>query len=365
MITANDYFNFWSHIYINRKHWEECDVILTCPLVHAGACKVFGEEKLFLLNSFSDLLAFCNQYKTQKAKSIGVISFQVVNELIKQSEWLTRLMQLCSMNVVLASHYDSLVDLTKSLDLLHAIGFYHVLTLLNQDNISYLSQEIFSDATKSSCFYYSRSPGISAVDNAYITHVACRTSYMDLYRYPWLSALGRIEYLKNGYLCGLPEQLSISTKQMNRNKDTSCTIDVSIINATFYWHHDFIQGDVSLVSSYHGPTDANMYALMLRGDNWPYFAIWKSDANCQWSILGAENIDLTAFAANHNGGQKVSLWLKTTSEYLMAGIGQKMILKIKDNSIARNHIMGLRFYTDKVLVSEVKTQYLKENDEKV
>lgn len=342
--TENDFFDFWTHINIHLKHWEECDIILTCPATHHGATVALGNKKLFLLNQFSDFYDFYYQHKDIKVKSIGVISPWVLNELIKKPICVSKLMQLCSVNLVMSYRTTTTFNTTSTLTVLHKTGFSSILTLFHNNDMNFCSLPVSSDGQYQ---YYAKTPGISNTTGNWITHLAYRMNFDMLEKFQWSCSLGFIERIADNQLRALPNQLAIAIKPAEESFELSA-INYIIIQASFSWK-ELAPGHSSLISCYDGCDDSNMYALLvsLSEINTIELAIWKN--NKEWIQLKSILIKTSE--------SKISLWLKTTPEWIIGGTEDKELLRVKDNTILRNHTLGVRLFSDTIGLSDIQTQY--------
>lgn len=340
-------FDFWSNIVTHLEIWQHCDLILACPLTFDSAKTLFPDKAVYLMENMQGLHQFYWQYKKVKFKAIGIISPYFLNDLLKNDAWLIKLMRLCA-QMMIGAGSNSRQFHSK----LHKIGFYYIEALFNDVKSNYLTEGIMPDGQHS--FFYSH---LSKNDtHESMTFVAYRMKHHNIGdKYHWKNTVGTLTLLADNSISGETNKLSICAKDSpysNLENITSC-----LISGTLTWNTQN-SGHASLISCYHGPSDATMYALLAEISNSEtiYLSVWKHDD--VWSCLEKTLFSSIGFSQSSHKSA-VSIWLKTTTDgTITAGAENQLLFTINDGSIARNNIMGLRILGNAFSFSNIQTEYL-------
>lgn len=257
---------------------------------------------------------------------------------------MTQLAQICrgSLTTILDTHVLSDVTFRRAF---HRVGFYEVAQLsgdyTSDSRYDYSSVDIVTNGD----LHIRSSRPMNQIPSDTATYLACRFAIegVDL---PWHVVHGEIAFTEEGYHSGTERQLALAIR-----KAKSSIMHHSYglrVCGQFHWGNQRSRHPrhASLVVSYTGPSDGNMYAALLQPGRGPKVSLclWKSTP--LWEPIACTKLKLQPTENGKALHYTLPLWIEVTPIAVRCGTGGKILLSVNDTAVPRSMSYGLRLLGD-------------------
>jgi len=342
-LTADSFFYFWQHVYQHLLVWQDCDVLLTCPMTYSAARTQFPDRNIILIADVTQLVSFYLEKRSSKFEYLGIFSPELCFSLCRNQSLLTCFMQLCSRAMIMITPPDSEISTHNRLLMLHAIGFQQIHTII-AENKKLISQNY---SPRGDYFYFSQSPELPS-NTEWGTQVAYRMIHFSPNTYPWRVSHGQIVQDENNRFKAFSQQYALGITSVPFDSSALSTK----IDAEFCWttQSKHQAGHASLVSCYTGPDDTKMYALLvvLTHEFNPSIHLYKNTGD--WILIDSKILSPEEFTSQDDL-KSVNLWLEVSQTQLKAGTKDRVLLDINDVDLPRTGCFGIRFLSDDIAIS--------------
>lgn len=341
-LIADSFFYFWQHVYQHLLIWQDCEVLLTCPMTYSGARTQFPDKNIVLIADVAQLALFYLEKRNSKFEYVGIFSPELCLALYRNQSLLTCFMQLCRRAMMMVVFPNPEMSTHHRLLMLHATGFQQIHTIVTE-NKKLISQNYFP---LGDYFYSSQSPELPS-NTEWGTQVAYRMIHLSPDTYPWRVYYGQIMQDDENRLKAFAQQYALGIMSVPEHLALSTRID-----ADFCWtaqsKHE--AGHASLVACYTGPGDTKMYVLLviLTKTLNPHVHLYKNTG--EWILMDSKILSPEEFTSQGNLNS-VNLWLEVSETQLKAGTKDKLLLDINDVDLPRTGGFGIRFLSDDIAVT--------------
>ncbi len=353
--ASSDLYALWSEVNINLNHWNECELILACPLTIRGALQLFADKEVIEIKDFSSLRNFFVTLRSKRYQSIGIVTPEILKYLFEDQTLLIHLLQVCQRQVVFLTGKNDASMREKLYLFLHKVGFYEILFINDEGKIccstvGHMANDSFD--------MRSSMPGFPLNKN-WATHIASRMAMPKVNDLSWWAAFGFLEFTEKG-TSAAPEQLGLS---VNVLANPGKSMNAQLIKGVIRWtkcNEGLSTGHASLVGCYAGPGDTNMYAAIVEvlSDTIVSISIWRNDGN--WVCLQKTTTSIENSPQDKQGNFSLALWLKITDSLIIVGTEDKTLLSLNDNKLQRIPTVGVRIFNSYMSISDLTANFVKE-----
>lgn len=352
----------WLAVNQHIDYWNACDLLLTCPSYYHGCRAVFSDTKIISLSCSEDLSRFVLSENQRICRRVGILSPWLLRHLTDNHLAMMQLAQLCrdSVTTILDAHILSGTTFRRAF---HRAGFYEV-ARLSED---YASDSRYDYSTVETIIggdlsIRSSLPTPQTTSDT-ATYLACRCAIEgnDL---PWHVVLGEIACKEDGYHSVAKRELALAIGKA-RSSDMHHSYGLRVCGQ-FHWSDRsrlVPHRHASLVASYTGPSDCNMYAALLTPGRGPTasLSLWKNTT--LWEQIACTQVKLQPKENGKAPRYKLPLWIEVTPIAVRCGTGEKILLSVDDTAVPRSMLYGFRLLDDSITANTPTAEPLGNSDE--
>ncbi|GGG72232.1 hypothetical protein [Paenibacillus radicis (ex Gao et al. 2016)] len=324
-------------------YYRHADVILACPQTYNVARKFVRKNKIILFEDGSNMAYedFALKTKGLDHACIGVISPTITHKLIT-SESMLELVKVSCRTLILYNVSQNMDEpiLRKTL---HHSGFYEIAIpdQIVPGNFDYSSVGVLPDGTYD---MLSSSPG--SLEKEACVYVASRLSLTNYLHsgLNWRNVLGYPIQDSTGYISAPRDSFNIAVTKGQQPDSVSITIE-----GEFSWSV-LGSGHTSLVGSYQGPSDMNMYAALLQLIDLTTVrvSLWRNDG--LWKELATANVVVEP----HDNIYSIQVSLSVSPTHVTIKRMNTTIIEYEDNLLKRTGVCGIRISSDTIALSNIR-----------
>jgi hypothetical protein len=356
-----DRYLIWLVVNQHIDHWNACDLLLTCPSYYHGCRAVFPDTKIVSLSCSEDLSRVVLSNDQRIGGRIGVLSPRLLRQLTDDYLAMTQLAQLCrdSVTTILDAHIVSDTTFRRAF---HRVGFYEV-ARLSGDYASDSQYDYSSvDIPTGGDLDIRTSRPTTQMPSETATYLACRCVIegADL---PWHVIHGEIASTDDGYHSVTKRELALAIR---RAKFSTTGYSYGLrVRGQFHWsdRDSWLPCHASLVVSYTGPSDGNMYAALIQPGQGPTasLCLWKSTP--VWKQIACTQVKLQPRENGKAPHYTLPLWIEVTPLAVRCGTGEKILLSVDDTAVPRSMSYGFRLLGNSITANPPTAEPFGHSDE--
>lgn len=343
-ITSLDLYDLFHEISSHFSTWNNCDVILSCPLTLEGIKSLFSDKDVICIRDVRDAVPLL---EGRRYLRIGIVSPWLMFDLLRDRNSLFLLFRSCREKL---TYLDNGTLQTENMDarkLLHVIGFYEVAQLVEDRGTDFVSIGLTPNGSYS---LFGSQPALPTNDGIWITNCAYRTACSEISGLEWENlAWLPFESRSTGVTAPAFGYSLAAIRQLGNSPDEESSIEASIA-----WQSG-AAGFASLVVAYSGPGDCNMYACTLQVDsnNTPATTLFLSDRT--WQPI-SETYEIPRQNVTLNGElHTVTLRLCVNRKRILVSVDDLTLIDVLNTQLVRAPRVGIRAHGNHFSFSKIIT----------
>ncbi len=322
--------------------WQACDSILTCPITLLASEALFPDKAILQGTEVGVLL---RMLAGTKVNTIGIVSPWLFFDILMQPHGLHTLLQACRRDILFIVDGDAFSDQVMIRQAMHRVGFYNVSIVMSDGTEDFISTGCMATGE----FLLAGSePALPSHTRRWIVYKATRAPDITTPEQQWRNILSK------------PFQHSLQgfTAEANGFALAVCAVadygqtDALRISGTMSWTDSLSADHASLVGSYHGSGDTNMYASMVQispGNNvvvslWVNHGVWE---RLEAAVIPTDKITLS------DGVSSLPLWLQIAPSQIKVGSNDTVLIDVKNDIVRRTPCVGIRVSGSAIAVSNI------------